>query len=1123
MRIYDKFEILMQKHITIKTIKFKQIILLAVAILFFSASAAVSQKLKVEGTVTGDGILLPGVSISIKGNQIGAVTDFDGNFEILANKNDVLVFSYVGFKTLELSLDGQTKLDVNLISDISKLDEVVVVGYGSIQRKDLTGAVSTIKSEEIEKINTTSFEGAIASKAAGVQVVSSEGGPDSAFKIRIRGGTSINASNDPLYVVDGFPISGESIDTSTEMGNSSTSPLATLDPANIESIDILKDASATAIYGSRGANGVVIITTKKGVPGTSQINFETYTGVSTLARKLPILNAQEFINFRNEYQRWDPLFLTTDPGSGQAKYLAESFRTPDPNTGYYVPIDISTMSFDPPLLIDDWQESITRTALTKNYRLSANGGNKKTRYNAAVSYQDREGIIKTSGIERYTGNFNITSNINDKLRAGINGNVGYIKRSGVVTAATDNNQGRAGVVTNAVLFQPIQSVRIWPENEYDPETGRLIANRNGDVVNPMLMLSENSMNGVTNQTRLNAFISFEIIEGLTFNSSVRGYSSSVKNKAWFSERFGWSRSLGGKAVTSFFNSGSLATEQNLNYLKDFGEHRINAILVYEKQKNSFETLRTASTGFSIPNYNLNGLEDAVNVEPTQSDAFESSIESFLARIQYDAFNKYLVSASLRYDGSSRFASGDKQWGYFPSIGLAWRMSNETFLKDNQIISDAKLKFSFGESGNTQIPSFQSKSAADGAGYIFNGNLLTPGASIVRLANDELSWETTTEIDFGLTLGLFNNRITMEADYYDKETKDLLLAVPIPVTSGYQTAFKNLGLVSNKGIEFSLNADVVQERDFKWNMNFNISSNKNKVLDLGGANEFFVTSIGGGGVNNDYIIRVGESLGSIYGLAYDGVYTYEDFVEFDGMTLEEATAKIKADEAALPDVGMWWSMNNYTLKDGVPINAQVNNGTYRPGMTKFKDINGDGIINDDDRHIIGNTLPKHFGGMTHNLSYKNFDFSIQSAWSYGNDVYNKTMRKGSSTAVPWRNKFDIVKNVWTPDNPNGTWTGFSGGGPSGDIASAAYDTYIEDGSYFRIANINLGYKVPKKVLNQIGMSFLRFYVSIDNVYVWTKYTGWDPDVSVGRNQLTPGLDADAYPRARTFRTGISARF
>ncbi len=1107
---------------------YKQINSLSLKFLLFAAltlfvSNVYGQKLKIKGTVTGDSTPLPGVSVSVKGDQIGSVTDFDGKYEIAAAENDVLVFSYIGFKTLEVTLNGQTTLDVNLIADVSKLDEVVVVGYGSVKRKDLTGAVSTIKSDEIEKINTTSFEGAIASKAAGVQVVRSEGGPDAAFKIRIRGGTSINASNDPLYVVDGFPLTGGGINTSTEMGNSTTSPLATLDPSNIESIDILKDASATAIYGSRGANGVVIITTKQGKPGTTRINFESYLGVSSLSRKLPILDAQGFIDFRNDYQRWDPLFLTSDPGSGQAKYLAESFRTQDPETGYYVPINLATMSFDPPLLVDDWQESITRQAITKNYKLSANGGNKTARYNAALSYQDREGIIKTSGIERYSGNFNITSKVNDKLQVGFNGNVGYIKRSGVVTAASDNKQGRAGVVTNAVLFQPIQSPRIWPENEYDPETGRLIANRNGDVVNPMLMLSENSMHGVTNQTRLNAYVSYELLKGLTYKASLRGYSSSVKNKAWFSDRFGWSRAVGGKAVTSFFNSASLATEQSLNYLKDFGDHRLNAVLVYERQENTTESLRTASTGFSIPDYNLDGLQDAVNVEPTVSNAFESSIESFLARVQYDAFNKYLLTASIRYDGSSRFTSGSKQWGYFPSVGLAWRISNEPFLEGNSIISDAKFKFSFGESGNTQIPTFQSKSAADGAGYIFSGNILTPGASIIRLANDNLSWEKTQEIDFGLSLGLFNNRITMEADYYNKETKDLLLAVPLPVTSGYQTAFKNLGLVSNIGYEFSLDASIIDQRDFKWNMNFNISTNKNEILDLGGADEFFITSIGGDGVNNDYVIRVGESLGSIHGLAYDGVYTYEDFVEFDGMTLEEATAKFRADEAALDNVAMWWSLNDYTLKDGVPVNATVTNGTYRPGMTKFKDINEDGIINDDDRHIIGNTLPKHFGGMTQNFTYKNFDFSVQTAWSYGNDVYNKTMRKGSSTSVPWRNKFDIVKDAWTPDNPSGTWTGFSGGGPSGDIASAAYDVFIEDGSFFRISNMTLGYKMPKNILKQVRLSFLRLYVSVDNLHVWTKYTGWDPDVSVGNNQLTPGLDADAYPRAKTFRTGIIARF
>ena len=307
--------------------KFSITIFLAMLVLFCSFTTVYGQQLKVKGTVTGDGSLLPGVSVSVKGDQVGSVTDFDGNFEIPANKDDVLVFSYVGFKTLEVDLEGRNNLEVNLIADVSKLDEVVVVGYGSVKRKDLTGAVSTIKSEEIEKINTTSFEGAIAAKAAGVQVVRSEGGPDAAFKIRIRGGTSINASNDPLYVVDGFPLTGGGVNTSTEMGNSATSPLATLDPSNIASIDILKDASATAIYGSRGANGVVIITTKQGAPGTSRISFESFLGVSTLASKLPILDAQGFIDFRNEYQRWDPIFLTSDPGSGQAKYLAESLST----------------------------------------------------------------------------------------------------------------------------------------------------------------------------------------------------------------------------------------------------------------------------------------------------------------------------------------------------------------------------------------------------------------------------------------------------------------------------------------------------------------------------------------------------------------------------------------------------------------------------------------------------------------------------------------------------------------------------------------------------------------------------------------------------------------------------
>jgi TonB-linked SusC/RagA family outer membrane protein len=1089
--------------------------------LFFSFTSVYGQQLKVKGTVTGDGSLLPGVSVAVKGDQVGSVTDFDGNFEISANKDDVLVFSYVGFKTLEVDLEGRNNLDVNLIADVSELDEVVVVGYGSVKRKDLTGAVSTIKSDEIEKIKTTSFEGAIASKAAGVQVVQSEGGPDASFKIRIRGGTSINASNDPLYVIDGFPITGGSVSTSIGQGNSSTSPLATLDPSSIESIDILKDASATAIYGSRGANGVILITTKKGVPGRSQISFESYFGVSRLANKLDVLSAQEFIDYRNDYQTWFPQFSEVTDDTNQSKYLAESMRIDD-GTGTYIPIDLATMEFDPPILIDDWQENITREAFTKNYRLSANGGNKNTRYNASLSYQDREGIIRTSEIERYTGNFNITTKINDKLEAGFNGNIGHISRSGVVTAASDNSQGRSGIVTSAILFSPVQSPRRWFQNEYDPETGRIIANRNGDVSNPELMLSENSNTGTTLQTSLNAYLSYELAEGLTFKSSIRGFTMAVKNKAWFTNKFGWSKGVGGRAITRFYNSSSLVTEQNLNYLKDFGDHRINATLVYERQQNTSENLTSNSTGFDIPGLDLDALQGALNTEPTQSYAFNSSVESFLARVQYDAFNKYLVTASLRYDGSSRFAE-DKRWDYFPSLGLAWRISNESFLKNNSLISDAKLKFSYGQSGNTEIPAYKSIAQAGISSYIFGGSALTTGSSITQLANEELTWETTREIDYGLSLGLFNNRITMEADYYDKETSNLLLEVPLPSTSGYQTAFKNLGLVSNKGYEFAVNANMIENRDFNWNMNFNISFNENKVLDLGGADEFFVTAIGDNQTNNDYVVRVGESLGSIYGLAYDGVYNYQDFVEFDGMSIDDANAKLYADAAAVGDgTEMWWGLNQYTLKDGVPVNALVTNGTYRPGMTKFKDINGDGVINDDDRHIIGNTLPKHFGGMTQNFNYKNFDLSVQTSWSYGNDVYNKTLKKGAQTAVPWRNKFAIVDDRWSPTNPDGTFTAFSAGN-SGDVNSAAYDLYLEDGSYFRIGNITLGYTLPEEIMKEVGVKHLRLYVSLDNVHIWTKYSGWDPDVSVGNNQLTPGLDVDSYPRSRTFRTGIVARF
>lgn len=1099
-----------------KTINLKiQASYIAVLLFFLTSFQLIGQEKTISGLVTDDkGMPLPAASVTVKGQKTGTYTDFDGNYSITATNKDVLIFNFLGYKKKEIAVGDKTKINAILLADVSVLDEVVVIGYGSVRRRDLTSSVSTVKSESIDKIKTTSFEGALANRAAGVQVVTSEGGPDASFKIRVRGGTSINASNDPLYVVDGFPINGGGVSTSSGLGNSSTSPLASLDPASIESIDVLKDASATAIYGSRGANGVVIITTKQGKSGRMNLTFDTFTSVSVLSNRLDVLTPEEYIQYANDFQPWDASLTS------QKKFLAERYRVDD-GTGTFVPVDVN----NPNLFIDDWQDNITRPAITNNYVISANGGNDKTRYAANLSYINREGIIKTTDFERYNINLNINQKLNKRLRTGFNANLGYVLRSGVVTSATGNGSGRAGVVTSAALFSPVLPIRHSDNAEIEEslgiefdEEGRMIANQNGDINNPTLMLEENKNIGTNFQGRFNAFLEYKILDGLTFKSSVRGYASRNKTKAYFSERFGWARAIGGSATTRFMANSSIVTEQNLNFTKKFGKHRINATLVAERQQNTFESLVATSTGFEIPNLNLDALQFALNTSPTQSNSIKTSLESYLARMQYNFSWKYFLTASVRYDGSSRFAEGNK-WGVFPAIGAAWTISNEKFLKNNKIISNAKLRVSYGETGNNQIGAYQSLAGAGLAGYIFDGSTLNSGATITRLPNEDLTWETTIQSDIGLSLGLFDGRVNIEADYYNKDTNDLLLQVPLPVTSGFRTAFQNIGSVNNRGFEFAVNAVVVENDNFKWDTNFNISFNKNEVTNLGNANEFFVTAIGDFQIQNDYVVRVGESLGSIFGLQDDGVYTFSDFVEFDGLTDAEAADLLYANANGVDN---WYSVNIYTLKPGVVQNSTVAPGTYRPGMTKFKDHNGDGIINDEDRHIIGNTQPIHFGGFTNNFSYKNFDLSIQTAWSYGNDIYNKGIKKMTNTANPWGNKIAIVNDRWSPENPNNQITSFNTGA-SGDINSAAYSRFIEDGSFLRVSNITLGYQFPKKNAKSLGVNSIRLYGAVDNAFLWTNYSGWDPDVSVGNNQLTPGLDIDSYPRERTFRLGVNVKF
>lgn len=1080
-----------------------------------------AQSNTVKGTITSKGLPLPGVSVILKGTKAGTASDFDGNYSIKAKTNDVLVFSFIGYRTKEVTVKDNYLINVQLDEDVSKLDEVVVIGYGTANKKDLTGSIVSVKSEQIDQVKPVTFEGGLAARAAGVQVVQSSGEPGSGFQIRVRGGSSINASNDPLYVVDGFALSGSSQDSGTGgsgLGNSSTSPLESLDPSSIESIEVLKDASATAIYGSRGANGVIIITTKKGKKGRTSLNFETFTGFSSMVRPIDLLSGEEYVNWWNEYfptEGADP----TDPNDRNAFIFKEDDGTP-------IPFNDSRMQ------AYDWQEEVTRNAVTNNYRLSMSGGSDKNSYSASFSYLDQEGIVKTNNYERYNGNINVRQNITEKLSSGININLGITKNSGIIAAANAGLQGRSGLLTNSALFRPIIGRRLDNGDAIYDDEGNLVSLRNGEFVNPVLRLETDYNNRRSSRVLGSVYVQYKITDNLTFKTSLRGSVANNKSEQYFSEEFGYGRLTNGRAIVNNRLTTSIITEQNLNYRKRFnGGHNLNLTAVFERQEDTNEFIRSEGLDFNLPGVNLGNLGVAGETLPNSSNFVRTSLQSYLGRLQYNYKGKYILNASARYDGSSRFAEGAK-WGFFPSAGIAWNIANENFLKGSRVINNLKLKTSYGETGNTSIGSYRSFAQAQFASIILNGNQQFAGAAVSQLANPDLTWETTKQLDAGISLGLFNNRISLEADYYEKETEDLLLEVPLAASSGFNSVFKNLGAVENKGLEFALNTINIDTKNFEWTTNFNISFNRNKVLDLGDANEFIVTAIGAGNqVTNDYIVRVGESLGSFYGIEVEGVYNYSDFDAFDGLSNAEAAARLRQDAE---DQGIQWYELEYELKNGVHTSGQSDRTRYRPGMPKFVDQPtvdtdgdgipdaGDGVVNADDRTILGNALPDHFGGFTNNFKYKNVDLSIVTQWSYGNEINNKNLHKGYSQTVPFSNKYGIIRNRWEPESPN-TRVASILGYQNGAIPGSLYSDYVEDGSFLRISNITLGYELPKRVKENLGVKTFRLYGAVDNVFVWTNYSGYDPEVSVARNQLTPGLDVDSYPRARTFRIGLNVGF
>ena len=1078
---------------------------LILPLLFCAMSGTAFAQMAVKGTVISDeGDPLIGVTVRVKEDlSTGTVTDFDGKYELtVPNGTSTLVLSYTGYETQEVAINNRTVIDFTMATDAETLEEVVVVGYGYVDKKDLTGSVASVKGEDLTRVQSVNFEKGLAAQAAGVQVTTSQGGPGSAAKIRIRGGTSITQTSDPLYVIDGFPIIGNANAVNAGPGSQQESPLSSINPEDIESIEILKDASSTAIYGSRGANGVILITTKQGKEGRAQFTYSNSFGVGELARTIDILSPQEYVDFWNEYHTFGVVTFENRDRAYRDDF-GNDLDLGDPNSG---------------TIVSNWRDKVFRNSTNMRHNLNINGGSSKTRYNASFGYSDDQGILQGSFYKRYSSNINVNQQLANRLSAGININAGFIDRGGPVTAGGNaGSSAQASVLTQALLFTPVQGRIRFQDAEYD-ENGVLISVRDGAAFNPEAQIERTHNFGNTVNGFGNAFLQYDLTDDIIIKSSFGGNYYNANNEGVYPSDFGWSRQLGGIAFTGLFRSYGWLNENTISYRKTIGIHGINAVAGYTQQGATNRQLSTSSQDFALPGVDVDNLASAGITNVTRSNKTQWGLRSWLGRINYTLNNKYLFTVSARADGSSRFAEG-KKWGFFPSAAISWRVSEEGFLADSDFISNLKLRATYGVSGNNSIGEYLSLSAYDPTRAVINGELAA-GARVSRLGNEGLTWETTAQSDIGFELGVLDNRLTFDFDYYVKNTTDLLLRVPLPRETGFTSALQNIGEVENRGIELSLNATPVDKGDFRWNFRVNVSQNRNEILDMGRSGSF--TSNSPGPNNNDFIAQVGDPVGSFYGLITDGIYNFSDFPIFDGLTNEEAADLIRNDEN-----GQFWD-NFYELREGTVRRGGVEQ--YRPGMIKLKDIasideNGnrvlipDGVVDEADRTILGSAQPDWFGGITNDFKYKNFDLSFLFQFSAGNEVYNNNITTGTAQAIPTYNKLGLVRDRWTLDNPDSDFPGIWGT-TDGGVNRELIDTYIEDGSFLRLANVTFGYRLPKGFATS---SNARVFAAVDNVFILTNYSGYDPEVSIGNNPLTPGVDNDSYPRQRTYRAGLSVTF
>ena len=990
---------------------------------------------------TGEPLI--GASVIVKSERgQGVVTDYDGNFSLQTKVEAPLTLrvEYVGYRALDVDVyDFEEPVEIALIDNSNKLDEVVVVGYGVQKRKALTGAVTTVKNEDLLQAST-SFDNILGGAVAGLDATSSSGQPGASINIRIRGGNSITGGNEPLYVIDGVLIynSNSATNTGVSYADSNFNPLASINPSDIESIEVLKDVSASAIYGSRGANGVIIVTTKNGKRGRIKVDYGYSIGISKVRKTLDLLNAEQ----------WGDLYLDL---------ATDAQKTA---TGV-TPAVVSTWGAG-----TDWQDALFRTATTQQHQLSVSGGSETERFLISANYTDQGGVIRNTNFERIGARINYERDIFKNVTVGLKSNVSKSTQKGSYSFGSYSN-GFSGILEQVLRTSPAVSIynADGTYNYANPfEAGDFV--RSGQTPNPIADLSEVDAETKVDNVLVSVFGAWEIIPGLRLR--VQGSTDIINTRQNF---FGPSTSTAGFNTGGYASIGSKRWESDqveatLTWNKKWKQHEIEVLGGYTYQQEKSENVLTASANFANENLGFHSLQAGSQLITPESSFVTSVLYSGIGRVNYSLLDRYHLTATLRADGSSRFAK-NKKWGWFPSLGFSWNVNEEKFLKGVKWLEDLKIRASIGTVGNQEIGDYRFLSTYAAIHYYFGSG--TKNAAYYRsgLGNDDLKWETTTSYDLGFDLSILKGRLNFVFDYYHKKTSDLLLSIPVEQTTGFSSQLSNVGNVTNDGVEFAVNATLIQKKDVSWNASANIAHNKNKVTSLGTQQSEIING-------NQTIIRVGEALGTYYGWEFDGVVQAGDDLS------------------------------------KVPAPSNKTNVEY--GDAKFVDQNGDGVVDQaNDRVVLGSAQPKFTYGFGSQVRYKSWDLSFNFQGSYGNKLYNQLEQALESPNASYNASAKLV-NRWSESNPSTTI-------PRA-YALNLYNSYldnrfIEDASYLRLKNIQLGYNFKPRFQNGTKLG-VYLYASAQNLLTITNYSGFDPEYS-------GYVDRGTYPTARTFTFGVKLSY